>query len=94
MWWDDESIPGAKYASEQKGMSVDITRRAYSATEEGFLSVLIKRWLTMPQIASVGSCCHVGIIRGGMLYVANAGDSHAILGRWLRGEREVSTVQM
>jgi len=32
MWWDDESIPGAKYASEQKAMSVDITRRAYSAT--------------------------------------------------------------
>jgi len=91
---DDESIRGAEFASEQKGMSVDVIRRAYSATEEGFLSVVKKQWLNMPQIASVGSCCLVGIICGGMLYVANAGDSRAVLGRWLRGEREVSAVQM
>jgi len=94
LFHDDESIPGAEFASEQKGMSADVIRRAYSATEEGFLSVVRKQWVDMPQIASVGSCCLVGIICGGMLYVANAGDSRAVLGRWLRGDREVSAVQM
>ncbi|KAK1295454.1 putative protein phosphatase 2C 78 [Acorus calamus] len=32
-------------------------------------------------MASVGSCCLVGVIDGDMLYVANLGDSRAVLGR-------------
>lgn len=85
---------GAEFASEQQGMSVEVIKRAYAATEEGFLSIVKKQWQNSPQIASVGSCCLVGIICGGILYVANAGDSRAVLGRWLRGEREVSAVQL
>ncbi|KAF2320953.1 hypothetical protein GH714_032186 [Hevea brasiliensis] len=34
-----------------------------------------------PQIASVGSCCLVGAITNDVLYVANLGDSRAVLGR-------------
>lgn len=34
-----------------------------------------------PQIASVGSCCLVGAISNTKLYVANLGDSRAVLGR-------------
>lgn len=83
-----------KIASEQHGMSADVIKRAYSATEEGFLAFVKKQWEVMPQIASVGSCCLVGVICGGMLYIANAGDSRAVLGRWLTGDREVSAVQM
>ncbi|KHN42334.1 Hypothetical protein glysoja_020046 [Glycine soja] len=34
-----------------------------------------------PQIASVGSCCLFGAISNNVLYVANLGDSRAVLGR-------------
>ncbi|KAJ6830286.1 putative protein phosphatase 2C 46 [Iris pallida] len=83
-----------KLAAEHQGMSVDVIKKAYSATEEGFLSVVRKHWLSMPQIASVGACCLVGVICNGILYIANAGDSRAVLGRWVRGEREVTAVQL
>lgn len=33
-----------------------------------------------PLIAATGSCCLVGVIWGGTLYIANAGDSRAIIG--------------
>lgn len=43
---------------------------------------LVKRSLPVrPQIASVGSCCLVGAITNDVLYVANLGDSRAVLGR-------------
>ncbi|KAJ6791125.1 putative protein phosphatase 2C 46 [Iris pallida] len=83
-----------KVAAEQQGMSADVIRKAYSATEEGFLSVVKEQWLRKPQIASVGSCCLVGVICNGILYVANAGDSRAVLGRWVKGEIAVTAVQM
>ncbi|KAI4968954.1 hypothetical protein ZWY2020_046284 [Hordeum vulgare] len=33
------------------------------------------QWLIKPQIASVGSCCFVGITNEGVLYIANTSDS-------------------
>ena len=43
---------------------------------------MVKRVLpAKPQIASVGSCCLVGAISNTKLYVANLGDSRAVLGR-------------
>ncbi|XP_072975544.1 probable protein phosphatase 2C 38 [Typha angustifolia] len=83
-----------KYATEQKGMSSDVIHKAYSATEEGFLSLVRKQWVTKPQIASVGACCLVGVICDGVLYIANVGDSRVVLGRLERGIREVTAVQM
>ncbi|KAJ9175191.1 hypothetical protein P3X46_013769 [Hevea brasiliensis] len=70
-----------KYATEQGGLSVDVIKKAFNATEEEFCH-LVKRSLPMkPQIASVGSCCLVGAITNDLLYVANLGDSRAVLGR-------------
>nr|CAD1828768.1 unnamed protein product [Ananas comosus var. bracteatus] len=83
-----------KFATEQHGMSVDVIRKAFTAIEEGFISLVRKQWFSKPQIASVGSCCLVGVICGGILYVANVGDSRAVLGRVERGIREVSAVQI
>ncbi|RWW33182.1 hypothetical protein GW17_00002132, partial [Ensete ventricosum] len=82
------------FASEQQDMSVDVIKKAFSATEEGFISIVRKQWFTKPQIASVGSCCLVGVVSGGILYVANLGDSRAVLGRFDGGFREVTAVQM
>lgn len=64
------------------------------ATEEDFLSVVKKLWHSKPQIASVGSCCLVGIICNGLLYVANVGDSRVVLGREERATSEVTAIQI
>ncbi|GMP31342.1 hypothetical protein CsSME_00005598 [Camellia sinensis var. sinensis] len=70
-----------KFASDQGGLSADVIRKAFDATEEEFLHLVKRSWLAQPQIASVGSCCLVGVISNDILYVANLGDSRAVLGR-------------
>lgn len=75
-------------------MSTDVIRKAYQATEEGFLSVVSKQWHMKPQLAAVGSCCLVGVICGGTLYVANLGDSRAVLGRLVKATGEVLANQL
>lgn len=64
------------------------------ATEEEFLSIVKKQWLHKPQIASVGACCLIGIICSGQLYIANAGDSRAVLGRRDVATKEIKAVQL
>ncbi|CAK9186291.1 unnamed protein product [Ilex paraguariensis] len=72
-----------KFATEGGGLSVEVIRKAFEATEEEFLHLVNRLWLDQPQIASVGSCCLVGAISNDILYVANLGDSRAVLGRRL-----------
>ncbi|EPS64689.1 hypothetical protein M569_10091, partial [Genlisea aurea] len=70
-----------KFSKEQGGLSADAIKKAFNAAEEDFTH-LVKRTLPIkPQIASVGTCCLVGAISDGKLYVANLGDSRAVLGR-------------
>ncbi|MED6149315.1 hypothetical protein PIB30_061232 [Stylosanthes scabra] len=83
-----------RFASEHKSMSVEVIRKAYQATEEGFLSVVMKQWPMNPQIAAVGSCCLVGVICGDSLYIANLGDSRVVLGRVVRATGEVLAIQL
>ncbi|KAL6649166.1 hypothetical protein ACP70R_013390 [Stipagrostis hirtigluma subsp. patula] len=83
-----------RFATEHKCMSVDVIRKAFQATEEGFLSLVIKEWPLKPQIAAVGSCCLVGVICGGTLYVANLGDSRAVLGKLVKSTGEVVAMQL
>ncbi|KAF2295489.1 hypothetical protein GH714_033040 [Hevea brasiliensis] len=70
-----------KFATEQGGLSVDVIRKAFDATEEEFLELVKRTWIAKPQIVSVGSCCLVGAMSNGVLYVANLGDSRAVLGK-------------
>ncbi|XP_043709049.1 probable protein phosphatase 2C 38 isoform X2 [Telopea speciosissima] len=79
---------------KNQGMSANAISKAFLATEEEFLSLVKKQWLNSPQIASVGSCCLVGIICNGLLYIANAGDSRVVLGRLEKATREVRAIQL
>ncbi|CAL5018909.1 unnamed protein product [Urochloa decumbens] len=69
-----------RLAQENGTMSEDVVRSAFSATEEGFLTLVRRTHFIKPLIAAVGSCCLVGVIWRGMLYVANLGDSRAVIG--------------
>ncbi|ONK72684.1 uncharacterized protein A4U43_C04F22010 [Asparagus officinalis] len=83
-----------RFTTEQQSMSADVIRKAFQATEDGFLSLVTKQWPLKPQMAAVGSCCLVGIVTGGTLYVANLGDSRVVLGRVVKATREVLAVQL
>ncbi|KAH9295474.1 hypothetical protein KI387_039062, partial [Taxus chinensis] len=83
-----------RFASEQPGMSADVIRKAFLATEEGFLSVVTKAWPTKPQTAAVGSCCLVGVVCSGVLYVANLGDSCVVMGKLVKAIGEVIAMQL
>ncbi|GLU19722.1 hypothetical protein SLE2022_359560 [Rubroshorea leprosula] len=83
-----------RFTSEEQSMSTDVIRKAYQATEEGFFSIVTKQWPMKPQIAAVGSCCLVGVICGGSLYIANVGDSRAVLGRLVKATGEVLAIQL
>ncbi|XP_065025590.1 probable protein phosphatase 2C 60 isoform X2 [Musa acuminata AAA Group] len=92
---NDHLFPHLKrFATEQQSMSADVIRKAYQATEDGFISLVTEQWPVKPQIAAVGSCCLVGVICGGMLYIANLGDSRAVLGRVVKATGEVLAVQL
>ncbi|KAK4480317.1 hypothetical protein RD792_013386 [Penstemon davidsonii] len=88
------AIRDAEFTSDNQEMSADVIKNAYLATEEEFLSMVKKQWEIKPQIASVGSCCLVGVICSGLLYIANAGDSRVVLGRLDKSEKEVKAIQL
>ncbi|MBA0572631.1 hypothetical protein Golob_002958 [Gossypium lobatum] len=83
-----------RFTYEQQSMSVDVIRKAYQATEEGFLSLVARQWPMTPQLAAVGSCCLVGVVCGTNLYVANLGDSRAVLGRAIKETEEYLAIQL
>ncbi|XP_076887753.1 putative protein phosphatase 2C 68 [Bidens hawaiensis] len=66
---------------QKAATSQDTLRDAIAATEAGFLALVSNTAGVQPLIKSVGTCCLAGIISEGTLYVANMGDSRAVLGR-------------
>ncbi|KNA13192.1 hypothetical protein SOVF_118990 [Spinacia oleracea] len=83
-----------RFSAEQQSMSVDVIKKAFQATEDGFFSIVAKQWPMKPQIAAVGSCCLVGVVCNGILYIANCGDSRAVLGRAVQATGEVLAIQL
>uniref|UniRef100_A0A0E0KAB3 protein-serine/threonine phosphatase n=1 Tax=Oryza punctata TaxID=4537 RepID=A0A0E0KAB3_ORYPU len=70
-----------EYAAQSGGISAEVLEKAFGETEEEFVAEVQRSWPSQPRILSVGSCCLVGAIENGTLYVANLGDSRAVLGR-------------
>lgn len=82
-----------KFVSEHKEVSTDVIKKAFLSTENEFLSLVKQQWSEKAQLASVGSCCLAGVICNERVYVANAGDSRAILGRLERG-KSIKAIQL
>lgn len=77
-------------ARENGTISEDHLRNAFSATEDGFLSLVRRTIEIKPLMASIGSCCLVGVIWRGILYIANLGDSRAVIGTVSRSNKIVA----
>ncbi|KAL5996478.1 hypothetical protein ACLOJK_026558 [Asimina triloba] len=75
-------------------VTVETIRRAFRETEEGFAALVSEMWPTYPQIATVGSCCLVGVICQQTLYVANLGDSRVVLGRKIGNTGGIAAIQL
>ncbi|XP_015055347.1 probable protein phosphatase 2C 43 [Solanum pennellii] len=68
-------------AREKGTIDKEVLNNAFAATEDGFLSIVEREFHDDPDIASMGSCCLVGVIWKRRLYVANLGDCRAVLGQ-------------
>lgn len=69
-------------------------QRAFCATEEGFTNLVSELWSSRPQMATVGSCCLVGVIYQQTLFVANLGDSRVVLGKKVGNTGGIAAIQL
>ncbi|KAJ4786215.1 Protein phosphatase 2C [Rhynchospora pubera] len=69
-------------------------KKAYEKTERKFFTLARAKWEQKPRLAAVGSCCLSGIVHNRVLYVANAGDSRAVLARWEDGNEQSMVLQL
>ncbi|KAJ3676385.1 hypothetical protein LUZ60_003797 [Juncus effusus] len=85
-----------RFATDQDATTPQAIQKAYRATEEGFVSLVRQKWRKSKhsKLANTGSCCLVGVVTHGTLFVANAGDSRAVLGRGERGSAVVEAVDL
>lgn len=77
-------------ARENRTISEDILRNAFSETENDFLTFVRRVYEIKPLIAAIGSCCLVGVIWKGTLFVGNLGDSRAVVGYVNRSNKIVA----
>ncbi|GER57129.1 phosphatase 2C family protein [Striga asiatica] len=80
-------------ARENGKISKDVIKNALSETENGFLTLVRRAYTIKPAIAAIGSCCLVGVIWKGILFVANLGDSRAVMG-CLDGSNKIVAEQL
>uniref|UniRef100_A0A0D9W112 protein-serine/threonine phosphatase n=1 Tax=Leersia perrieri TaxID=77586 RepID=A0A0D9W112_9ORYZ len=91
----DHFIPNLQEAaSGTQGVTADAIRDAFLATEEGFLALVSRTWETQPDIATVGTCCLVGVVHRMTLFVANLGDSRAVLGKKVGRAGQITAEQL
>ncbi|PKU81405.1 probable protein phosphatase 2C 42 [Dendrobium catenatum] len=81
-------------SSVSGSVTSDEIRRAFLATEEGFIALVSQLWNSRPHLATTGSCCLVGFISQGTLFVANIGDSRAVLGRKIGSTSGIAAIQL
>ncbi|XP_075654520.1 putative protein phosphatase 2C 42 [Castanea sativa] len=75
-------------------VTADTIQRAFLQTEEGFTARVSESWSTQPNMATVGSCCLVGVIFQRTLFVANLGDSRVVLGKKVGNTGGIAAIQL
>ncbi|KAL6636579.1 hypothetical protein ACP70R_024151 [Stipagrostis hirtigluma subsp. patula] len=81
-------------SSGAHGVTADAIKEAFLATEEGFVALVSRLWETQPDIATVGTCCLVGVVHDRTLFVANLGDSRAVLGKKVSRTGQITAEQL
>ncbi|XP_004295069.1 PREDICTED: probable protein phosphatase 2C 42 isoform X1 [Fragaria vesca subsp. vesca] len=82
-------------SAETEGVvTADTIQDAFRRTEEGFTALVSELWSTRPNLATVGTCCLVGVICRGTLFVASLGDSRLVLGKKVGNTGEVAAIQL
>jgi len=67
-------------AQESRTLCEGTLREAIAATEDDFMTIVSRSFRIDSSMAQVGSCVLVGLIWRGILYIANLGDSRAVVG--------------
>ncbi|CAH9104246.1 unnamed protein product [Cuscuta europaea] len=75
-------------------VTADIIQRAFLETERGFTSLVSDTWSSQPNLATVGTCCLVGVISQQTLFVASLGDSRLVLGKKVGSTGETAALQL
>jgi len=84
----------AEASSGPQGVTANAVREAFLATEAGFLELVSRLWETQPDIATVGTCCLVGVVHKRTLFVASLGDSRAVLGKKVGRTGQIAAEQL
>ncbi|KVH99764.1 probable protein phosphatase 2C 42 [Cynara cardunculus var. scolymus] len=69
-------------------------RNTFLETENGFTAVVSELFNVRPSIATVGSCCLVGVIYQQTLFIANLGDSRVVLGKKVGNTGGMAAIQL
>nr|XP_017224817.1 PREDICTED: probable protein phosphatase 2C 28 [Daucus carota subsp. sativus] len=88
------SFNESEFASEHQSMSEELIRKAFHATEESYTSIIRKQWPIQ-----ITTCRSRVLLLGwsdmhGNLYIANLGDSCAVLGTLVKPRGEVLAIQL
>jgi pyruvate dehydrogenase phosphatase len=85
----------AEAASGPRGVTEGAIRDAFAATEGAFIAEVASEFDDHPDVATVGSCCLVGVVHDRTLFVTNLGDSRAVLGKRVgRGAGQIVAEQL
>ncbi|XP_012487422.1 probable protein phosphatase 2C 42 isoform X1 [Gossypium raimondii] len=84
----------AMTAESEGAVTAETIQRAFRQTEEGFTALVSELWSTRPNMATVGTCCLVGVIYQQTLFIANLGDSRVVLGKKVGNTGGMAAMQL
>ncbi|KAK9068346.1 hypothetical protein SSX86_012457 [Deinandra increscens subsp. villosa] len=85
-----QAISAANYGV----VTAETIRNAFLQTENGFTAIVSELFNARPSIATVGTCCLVGVIYQQTLFIANLGDSRAVLGKKVGNTGGMAAIQL
>nr|GMD76540.1 probable protein phosphatase 2C 42 [Ipomoea batatas] len=89
------NVGAAMSATEENGVvTADTIQRAFLETERGFTDLVSDKWNSQPHLATVGTCCLVGVISQQTLFIASLGDSRVVLGKKVGSTREIAAIPL